>query len=171
MIPVGRIRCLYSTMVKSWVESEILVDRKSKFQARCCTMKSPDEISSLLQELVDGNKAISKASHPHMYAWRTGEAVASADSGQVKGSGKKSKKNKDTSSTSSQPSWKNVQQGCQDGGESGAGQRLLTLLERAQVFNVLVVVTRWYGGTPLGSARFRHITSTASECLKKSGFL
>ncbi|CAR27111.1 hypothetical protein ZYGR_0I03840 [Zygosaccharomyces rouxii] len=171
MIPVGRIRCLYSTMVKSWVESEILVDRKSKFQARCCTMKNSDEVPLLLQDLVDGNKSIAKASHPHMYAWRTGEAVASVDSDKTKGSGKKSKKNKDISSNSSQPSWKNVQQGCQDGGESGAGQRLLTLLERAQVFNVLVVVTRWYGGTPLGSARFRHITSTASECLKKSGFL
>ncbi|GCE98807.1 hypothetical protein ZYGM_004294 [Zygosaccharomyces mellis] len=168
---VGRIKYLYSTMSKSWVESEILVDRKSKFQARCCTMRNPDEVPLLLQELVDGNKSISKASHPHMYAWRTGEAVNFTSSGEVKGSGKKSKKGKDTSSSSSQLSWKNIQQGCQDGGESGAGQRLLTLLERAQLFNVLVVVTRWYGGTPLGSARFRHISSTASECLKRGGFL
>lgn len=174
MIPGIRIRCpryFYSTMAKSWVESEVLVDRKSKFQARCCAMKNPDEITTLLGELVDGSKSISKASHPHMYAWRTGEAVASTDSGQSKGTSKKSKKNKDTSSISSQPSWKNIQQGCQDGGESGAGQRILTLLERSQLCNVFVVVTRWYGGTPLGSARFRHISSTASECLKKGGFL
>lgn len=154
-------------MSKSWVESEVLVDRKSKFQARCCVVRNSNEVPSLLQQLVDENKSISKASHPHMYAWRTGDVDVLVNPGKNKGGGK----SKNKASSSSQPLLKNIQQGCQDGGESGAGQRILTLLERAQLVNVLVVVTRWYGGTPLGSARFRHISSTASESLKKGEFL
>lgn len=146
-----------------WNESEVLVDRKSKFQARSCAIKSQVEVSGLLQALLQ-DKRISKASHPHMYAWRTGE-VKSQQVKETKGSKKGKKASIGTVEVS------NIQQGSSDGGESGAGQRLLTLLEQANVVNVLVVVTRWYGGTPLGSARFRHISSTAVESLKKGGFL
>lgn len=147
-----------------WNESEIIMDRKSKFQGRCCAIHNQTEINNLLQLLVQDTKSIAKASHPHMYAWRTGELVdVSSNSG--KNSAKhSSKKNKS-------PVTKNVQQGCVDNDEAGAGQRLLTLLERANVVNVLVIVTRWYGGTPLGSARFRHISSAAVQTLKKGGFL
>lgn len=146
-----------------WNESEVLVDRKSKFQARSCAIKNQADIPSLLQVLLQ-DKRIARASHPHMYAWRTGE-VKSRPAKDIKGS----KTNKRADSGVAELS--NVQQGSSDGGESGAGQRLLTLLEQANVVNVLVVVTRWYGGTPLGSARFRHISSTAVESLKRGGFL
>ncbi|EDO28189.1 predicted protein, partial [Nematostella vectensis] len=37
-------------------------------------------------------------------------------------------------------------QDCDDDGESAAGSRLLHLLEILQVKNVVVVVSRWYGG-------------------------
>lgn len=165
-MPLGsRTRCLYSTVMKSWSESELLVDRKSKFQGRCCAISSAQDVPKLLQELVLSNKSIQKASHQHMYAWRTGEVILTDSKTKVT-----AKRNKKPDSTPHQ-ALKNVQQDCQDGGESGAGQRLLTLLERAGIVNVLVIVTRWYGGTPLGSARFRHISSTAAESLKKGGFL
>jgi putative IMPACT (imprinted ancient) family translation regulator len=62
-------------------------------------------------------------------------------------------------------------QGMDDCGESGAGMRLMGLLERSGLMNVLVVVTRWYGGTPLGSARFRHISGVAVEALRRGGIL
>lgn len=159
---------LYSTIMRIWNESEILVDRKSKFQGRCCAIKSPDDVPELLQELVQGNKSVSKASHMHMFAWRVGDVV-SVNASNSKKKPKSSKKH--DSSENNTISIKNIQQGCADCGEAAAGQRLLTLLERTNVVNVLVIVTRWYGGTPLGSARFRHISGVAVESLKKGGFL
>ncbi|MBO0664183.1 YigZ family protein [Jiella sp. MQZ9-1] len=44
-----------------------------------------------------------------------------------------------------------------DDGESGAGMVILRMLEREQLTGHLVVVTRWYGGKPLGGDRFRHV--------------
>lgn len=105
---------------------------------------------------------VSKASHKHMFAWRTGEVVGE-ESFKEK-SKKKGKKHGGIVLS-------NVQQGSNDCGEAGAGQRLLTLLERSSLVNVLVIVTRWYGGTALGPARFRHISTTAVESLKKGRFL
>lgn len=64
-----------------------------------------------------------------------------------------------------------MSQGSHDCGESGAGARLMVLLERCKLDGVLVVVTRWYGGVPLGGARFRHISGAGVEALKEGGFL
>ncbi|EDO16906.1 hypothetical protein Kpol_1020p14 [Vanderwaltozyma polyspora DSM 70294] len=152
-----------------WNESEVLVDRKSKFQARCCPLKNQDDIPKILHELM-ANKSIVKSSHPHMYAWRTADlSTNESNNKDTTTKGKNKKNNAKASSIIQVP--KNIQQGCFDGGESGAGQRLLTLLERSNIFNVMIIVTRWYGGTPLGSARFRHISSTAVESLRRAGFL
>ncbi|GGD72242.1 YigZ family protein [Croceicoccus mobilis] len=45
-----------------------------------------------------------------------------------------------------------------DDGESGAGMIILQMLEREELYEHLVVVTRWYGGKHLGGDRFRHVT-------------
>ena len=44
-----------------------------------------------------------------------------------------------------------------DDGEAGAGLVILRMLERAGLRDHVVVVTRWYGGKPLGGDRFRHV--------------
>jgi hypothetical protein len=46
---------------------------------------------------------------------------------------------------------------------TGAGDKLLYMLERMDVRNTLVVVTRWYGGIQLGPDRFKHITGCAKQ--------
>lgn len=48
-----------------------------------------------------------------------------------------------------------------DDGETMAGKRMAQLLETMGATNVMVVVTRWYGGIHLGPARFRHINNVA----------
>jgi len=48
-----------------------------------------------------------------------------------------------------------------DGGETGAGMVLLSVLRGHNLVNTLVVVTRWYGGTKLGSDRFLHVKNAA----------
>ena len=44
-----------------------------------------------------------------------------------------------------------------DDGESGAGMVILRMLEREELTDHLIVVTRWYGGKHLGGDRFRHV--------------
>ncbi len=44
-----------------------------------------------------------------------------------------------------------------DDGESGAGLVILRMLEREELTDHIVVVTRWYGGTKLGGDRFRRV--------------
>eukprot|EP01138_Halocafeteria_seosinensis_P001058 gb/GECG01001082.1/.p1 GENE.gb/GECG01001082.1/~~gb/GECG01001082.1/.p1 ORF type:complete len:287 (+),score=62.24 gb/GECG01001082.1/:1-861(+) len=57
-----------------------------------------------------------------------------------------------------------------DDGESGAGQRLAALLEMIDARDAIVVVSRWFGGTLLGPARFRYINNVAREMLEKHGY-
>lgn len=52
-----------------------------------------------------------------------------------------------------------------DDGESGAGMIILRMLEREQLFNHIIVVTRWYGGVHLGGDRFRHVQSCVNAYL------
>jgi putative IMPACT (imprinted ancient) family translation regulator len=56
-----------------------------------------------------------------------------------------------------------------DDGESAAGGRLLRLLALADARDVVVVVSRWYGGTHLGPARFHVINACAKETLAALG--
>ena len=57
-----------------------------------------------------------------------------------------------------------------DDGESSSGAKLASLLELAGAQNVLVVVSRWFGGVLLGPARFKYIASTARQLLEAQGF-
>lgn len=55
-----------------------------------------------------------------------------------------------------------------DDGETHAGSRLLHLLQILDVKNVLIVVSRWYGGIQLGPDRFKHINNVARDILKQN---
>ncbi|XP_073532816.1 protein IMPACT isoform X2 [Phyllobates terribilis] len=56
-------------------------------------------------------------------------------------------------------------QDCEDDGETAAGKRLLHLMQILDARNVLVVVSRWYGGILLGPDRFKHINNCARNIL------
>ncbi len=44
-----------------------------------------------------------------------------------------------------------------DGGETGAGQVILRILQKKNMVNTIVCVTRWYGGIKLEADRFKHV--------------
>lgn len=44
-----------------------------------------------------------------------------------------------------------------DDGEAGAGMVILRMLERENITDHLIIVTRWFGGTHLGGGRFRRV--------------
>ncbi len=54
-----------------------------------------------------------------------------------------------------------------DDGETGAGQVILHQLRKQQVVDVIVVVTRWFGGTKLQSDRFRHLQDATRYFIDK----
>lgn len=64
-----------------------------------------------------------------------------------------------------------VNQDNDDDGETAAGSRLQHLLQVLNVKNVLVVVSRWYGGIQLGPDRFKHINNAARNILEERGFI
>lgn len=61
-------------------------------------------------------------------------------------------------------------QDCDDDGETAAGGRVLHLMQLMDVWDVMVVVTRWYGGILLGPDRFRIINTAAREALVLGGY-
>ncbi|KAH8096666.1 ribosomal protein S5 domain 2-type protein [Cristinia sonorae] len=64
-----------------------------------------------------------------------------------------------------------VHQDNDDDGETAAGGRLAHLLQILEVNDVLVVVTRYWGGIHLGPDRFKHINQSARNALELGGFL
>ncbi len=44
-----------------------------------------------------------------------------------------------------------------DGGEIGAGKVILHILQKKDMINTIVCVTRWYGGIKLEADRFKHV--------------
>lgn len=58
-----------------------------------------------------------------------------------------------------------------DDGESAAGSRLLHLLQIVDAINVVVVVSRWFGGILLGPDRFKHINNAARSLLLSCNYI
>lgn len=131
------LRLFRRSLSSNWYESTIIKDKQSKFQSRHVDLTNLEEIPHILTDLIKQNKSISKASHPHMVAWRVQQNNTTA-----------------------------IVHGFKDNGEKGAGTILLDILIKYDLVNVLIICTRWYGGKPIGGARFRHIKASATESLK-----
>lgn len=124
-----------------WVMSESLSVNKSIFVARVCRVSSMSEVTDAVSHLLATNKKVASATH-NIKSWRVRNETAGSN-----------------------------MQDYDDDGESAAGGRLLHLLQLMDVWNVLVVVTRWYGGVKLGPDRFRVINNVAREAVVKGGFV
>lgn len=123
-----------------WAISEPITEKKSVFVARCTRVGDKEEVTSVLTHLLSTNKKVAGATH-NITAWR----IRNAETGVTV-------------------------QDCDDDGESAAGGRLLHLMQLMDVWNILVVVSRWYGGVKLGPDRFRLLNQTARDALIKVGF-
>lgn len=153
-------------MKYKWSVSEVLTLKKSKFKAFCTPIKSNLIIPELLEDVYKLDKNISKASHPTMYAWKTADSNI-----MVKKKNNKNNMNNNNTDDAILNKLINLNQGSHDNNEGGSGLRLLGLLDRLHLVNILVVVSRWYGGTPLGPARFKCISDVGMEALQNGGFL
>jgi len=55
-----------------------------------------------------------------------------------------------------------------DDGETGAGNIILRILQKKDMINTVVCVTRWYGGTKLEADRFKHVQDATIYAVEKS---
>ncbi|GAA6193896.1 YigZ family protein [Phaeobacter sp. NW0010-22] len=56
-----------------------------------------------------------------------------------------------------------------DDGESGAGIVILRMMERAELKDHVIIVTRWYGGKKLGGDRFRRVQDAVRAYFEDQG--
>ncbi|KAF6229789.1 hypothetical protein HO173_011219 [Letharia columbiana] len=128
-----------------WILSSAVTEKKSTFVARACSVTSPAQAQAFLAHLLVNDKRTAKASHnPTAYRIRALSTAKSAS--------------------------EILYEDCDDDGERAAGGRLLQLLKIMDVWDVLVVVSRWYGGVKLGPDRFSIINNVAREAVVEGGW-
>ena len=127
----------------SWAISSTLTLKKSVFVAHACRVMSPSQTKTALVHLLANDRHVAKATH-NVTAYRIRAPAASI-----------------RDSVRTQVAY----QDCDDDGETAAGCRLLHLLHVMDVWDVFVVVSRWYGGVQLGPDRFRLISQAAQEAI------
>lgn len=138
-----------------WTLSDVVTEKKSVFVGRAARVTSLEQAQAFLDHLLATEKKVAAATH-NISAWRIRQKKATGSS--IPG------KNGASSETVT------VVQDCDDDGETAAGGRLLHLMQLMDVWDVIVVVTRWYGGVLLGPDRFRIINAVGRDALLKGGF-
>lgn len=125
-----------------WTLSTTVIEKKSVFIARVCVVNSTIEADSAITHLLATDKRASKATH-NISAYKIRTLALGNEV---------------------------IYQDSDDDGEDAAGGRLLKLLQLMEVWNVLVVVSRWFGGVKLGPTRFGIINAVAREAVVAGGF-
>jgi hypothetical protein len=124
-----------------FISGEPLMEKKSTFQAHLAVVTTCEQVQAVMTTLLDNSK-IRNATHPCIMAYR------------IERSG-----------------GQGFLQDYDDDGEKAAGSRLLHLLQLVDARNVVVVVSRWFGGVLLGPARFGLINRVARDLLEANNFI
>lgn len=120
---------------------EVLTDRKSAFQAHLAEVRSKEDVDRVMR-ILKSNTKICRATH-NITAYRYMTEI----------NGKPIHHHD-----------------CVDDGEFGASSKMLELMDRMKADNVMVVVSRWYGGIHLGPDRFRHINNLTRQILSDNNY-
>ncbi|GIC90080.1 IMPACT family protein [Aspergillus udagawae] len=132
-----------------WVLSDVVTEKKSVFLGRAAHVTSLEQAQQYLDHLLVTEKKVAAATH-NISAWRIRQQRPANGKGE---------------------SAEMIVQDCDDDGETAAGGRLLHLMQLMDVWDVIVVVSRWYGGILLGPDRFRIINAVGRDALIKGGFV
>ncbi|KAJ7928442.1 ribosomal protein S5 domain 2-type protein [Mycena leptocephala] len=127
--------------------SQEIRDRGSLFVATIYAAPSPAQAAACIAHLSNVVHAQKPASH-EMSAWRC--MVLKAGCTGLGG-----------------PDDFTVREDSADDGERWGGEKILTVMRKQGVIDAAVVVSRWYGGTMLGPARFSHIETCALEVCRE----
>jgi hypothetical protein len=135
--PSNTLRAESKPRKDGWTVSSPITSKKSTFVARSITVTTPTQAKNFVASLLSSNADLRSADH-NIYAYRV------------------------QSSTSN-----HVLEDSNDDGENGGGRHLLGLLQADMLSNVLLVVTRWYGGIFLGPDRWRIMSQVSRDALSQ----
>jgi uncharacterized protein UPF0029/RWD domain-containing protein len=136
----------------TWILSDVVTEKKSVFIGRAAQVSNRNQAEALIEHLISTDKRAAAATH-NISAWRIRE-----------------KRKSGVKEDSSAALVTTTVQDCDDDGETAAGGRLLHLMQLMDVWDVVVVVSRWYGGIKLGPDRFRVINNVGKDALIRGGF-
>ncbi|AQZ13755.1 YIH1 (YCR059C) [Zygosaccharomyces parabailii] len=125
--------------LESWYVSEPIYDRGSTFIGYA-TKTDVEQVALDRLDLLKTDSKVRRGQHV-MCAWRMKRVLGSREI---------------------------VFQDCDDDGETASGSRMLNLMVAMKVWNVMVVVVRWFNGTHIGPDRFRHINAAARDVMLKA---
>ena len=143
-----------------WTTSTPLTLKKSTFLARCSRVSSRDQALAALSHLKSTDRKVAAATH-NISAYRI---RAPADAPNPHGSTRHAALTHAAAAT-------RYHSDHDDDGETAAGGRLARLLELTGAEDVVVVVSRWFGGVLLGAERFKCLNRVAREALVEGGFV
>ena len=131
--------------------------RRCKFQSHACPAEFPRDVQYVIEKL--RNEVPWSKGRYHPCAYRLSSADPMIRKIPVEGS-------RDGVET---PQLNNLLEGCGDGGDPGAGDKLLDLLRKWDIQNVVLCVTCWDDGLRgrLGSRRFRYYLDSAKSVLEQ----
>lgn len=130
------------------VHGPLVTERRSVFQAHCCTVNSIAEVN-MFRSIVLSDKKIASATH-NIFAYRFVSDSTLSDG-----------------SVGPPVCYHDYD----DDGENAAGSRVAELMRLLPVVQCAVIITRWYGGIQLGPDRFKLINNTARNLLDQCGFI
>jgi hypothetical protein len=128
-----------SPVSKLWSASHAVSLKKSTFVARVVSLEDPSQASRAMSQLMKANMTLKSATH-NAWAYRV---------------------NKDESTSQ----FGGIAENSADDGETGCGVFLLRLMRAANSVNILIVLSRWYGGVLLGPDRWRIMQNCVHDAL------
>ncbi|KAL6865750.1 hypothetical protein ACO1O0_001848 [Amphichorda felina] len=118
-----------------WRAGQRVTSRSSTFIAHAAPLSSPSLRSELMKTLMTQKPELETATHN---AWAVRTSYGNSPL---------------------------VQEASFDDGESGCGKFMLELMRAANITNMVVVLTRWYGGVMLGPDRWRLMRECINDAL------
>lgn len=130
-----------SRFINDWAKSDEIRDRSSVFVGRAIRVCSQLDMEQKVEDLLSDKKL--SVANINAIAWRIQLNLEGTE----------------------------LAQDFKNDGEAGAGTIMLHVMEMTDVRNVVVVVSRFFDGTHIGSDRFRHIKNCTREALVNGGFI
>ncbi|KAL0764630.1 hypothetical protein CaCOL14_012931 [Colletotrichum acutatum] len=132
-------------MGNPWSASRQVTFKSSTFVARVANVEDGTQASGLVRSLLLSEPQLQTATHN---AWAYRVKRRGQDGRQDKGSGE-------------------VREASEDDGETGCGEFIQRLIREAGIVDVIVVLTRWFGGEMLGPDRWRLMRNVVTEALSQ----
>jgi hypothetical protein len=136
--------------------------KKTKFQGHAAPVRYLEDVEYVIHQLSESPPWSLSTSNPCAYRLAINAAAGAIQGGEENGSNNNNNNNNNSEEAT-------ILEGRSDGNDPGVGDKLLYLLQRWEVQNVVIVVTAWDDGMKgrLGAARYRIYLEEAKAVLEQ----